>query len=142
MGTVLHKSPTLSQLPVKPKTFNMPPITDDEVIDAAAAEKTEDTTDAKAAEPEARRGCRRKERRGGKRIRYKYRYESQLQYEKSNPNYGEFLSTMSTSTTNINQKIWTSLDKSGQVWTSLDKSGQVWTSLDTLQLQTSIKKSQ
>merc|ERR1712203_209113 len=30
-----------------------------------------------------RRGCRRKERRGGKRIRYNYRYESQLQYEKS-----------------------------------------------------------
>merc|ERR1712203_917876 len=30
-----------------------------------------------------RRGCRRKERRGGKRIRYNYRYESQIQYEKS-----------------------------------------------------------
>merc|ERR1740129_508594 len=33
--------------------------------------------------PGQRRGCRRKERRGGKRIRYNYRYESQLQYEKS-----------------------------------------------------------
>merc|ERR1712008_155859 len=93
MGTVLHKSPTLSQLPVKPKTFNMPPITDDEVIDAAAAEKTEDTTDAKAAEPEAKEE--------DKTIDMRAKYNTKNQ----NPNYGEFLSTMSTSTTNINQKI-------------------------------------
>merc|ERR1712045_133257 len=94
MGTVLRKSPTLSQLPrEKPKTCNMPPITDDEVIDAAAAEKTEDTTDAKAAEPEA------KEEDITIDMRAKYSMKNQ------NPNYGEFLSTTSTSTTNINQKI-------------------------------------
>merc|ERR1712048_600607 len=33
---------------------NMPPITDDEVIDAAKEEKTEDATDGKAAEAEAK----------------------------------------------------------------------------------------
>merc|ERR1712008_564894 len=108
MGTVLHKSPTLSQLPVKPKTFNMPPITDDEVIDAAAAEKTEDTTDAKAAEPEAKEEAV-EEKKEEEAKEYDITIDMRANYsmKNQNPNYGEFLSTMSTSTTNINlnQKI-------------------------------------
>jgi len=44
----------------------MPPITDDEVIDAAAAEKTEDTTDAKAAEPEAKEEAVEEKKEGNK----------------------------------------------------------------------------
>merc|ERR1712083_610196 len=47
-------SSTPSQLREIRSSFKMPPITDDEVIDAAAAEKTEDATDGKAAEAEAK----------------------------------------------------------------------------------------
>merc|ERR1712129_162727 len=105
-----------------PKTFNMPPITDDEVIDAAASEKTEDTTDAKAAEPEAKEeAVEEKKEEEAKEQDITIDMRANYSMKNQNPNYGEFLSTMSTSTTNINQKIWTSLDKSGQVWTSLDK---------------------
>merc|ERR1712156_1177338 len=57
MGTVLHKSSKPSQLSEKKnlsnRIINMPPIVDDEVIDAAAAEETEDAVDGKAAEAEA-----------------------------------------------------------------------------------------
>merc|ERR1739842_1665 len=61
-------------------------------------EKTEDTTDAKAAEPEAKEE-EAKEKDITIDMRAKYSMKNQ------NPNYGEFLSTTSTSTTNINQKI-------------------------------------
>merc|ERR1712210_47754 len=79
------------------KTCNMPPITDDEVIDAAAAEKTEDTTDAKAAEPEAKEEAVEEKKEEDITIDMRANYSMKNQ----NPNYGEFLSTMSTSTTNI-----------------------------------------
>merc|ERR1712156_128091 len=45
---------TLSQLREIKSSYKMPPIVDDEVIDAAAAEKTEDAADGKAAEAEAK----------------------------------------------------------------------------------------
>merc|ERR1712048_464371 len=47
-------SSTPSQLREIRSSYKMPPIVDDEVIDAAAAEKTEDATDGKAAEAEAK----------------------------------------------------------------------------------------
>merc|ERR1712045_81852 len=53
MGVVYYKSSTLSQPRETIKSCNMPPIVDDEVIDAAKEEKTEDAADGKAAEPEA-----------------------------------------------------------------------------------------
>merc|ERR1712109_24963 len=52
--TVQHQSSTLSQLREIKSGYKMPPIVDDEVIDAAAAEKTEDAADGKAAEAEAK----------------------------------------------------------------------------------------
>merc|ERR1712210_160748 len=82
------------------KTCNMPPITDDEVIDAAAAEKTEDTTDAKAAEPEAKEEAVEEKKEEDITIDMRANYSMKNQ----NPNYGEFLSTMSTSTTKIKMK--------------------------------------
>merc|ERR1712134_194577 len=54
MGVVYYKSSTLSQSRETLKSCNMVyKIHDDEVIDAAKEEKTEDAADGKAAEPEA-----------------------------------------------------------------------------------------
>jgi hypothetical protein len=46
----------------------MPPITDDEVIDAAKEEKTEDATDGKAAEPEAKEEAVEEKKEGNKHV--------------------------------------------------------------------------
>merc|ERR1711953_345182 len=54
MGVVYYKSSTLSQSRETLKSCKMVfKIHDDEVIDAAKEEKTEDAADGKAAEPEA-----------------------------------------------------------------------------------------
>merc|ERR1712066_199776 len=51
---------------------NMPPIHDDEVIDAAKEEKTEDAVDAGAAEPEAAAAVEEKKEEEAKRIKKIY----------------------------------------------------------------------
>merc|ERR1712048_1329237 len=87
-------SSTPSQLREIRSSFKMPPITDDEVIDAAAAEKTEDATDGKAAEAEAKEEAVRKERRRGKRVENSlYDNESQQHYRNQIQKMVLFLST-------------------------------------------------
>merc|ERR1712029_717664 len=91
MGVVYYKSSTLSQPRETIKSCNMPPIVDDEVIDAAKEEKTEDAADGKAAEPEAAEaGEEKKEEEAKEKILAYYSTKIKIQtmvFFNSNTNY-------------------------------------------------------